>query len=121
MAYSTIAPVRRAESHEWLVTAALATAGFFGSLVLTMGVIGHANDGASLVSAYVTPSTATRPGMQLDATHVQRKHAKAFNYDRPKKRRPSDRNRKPPVYPAIEEPETEYTVLSRGADRAGSN
>eukprot|EP00670_Eutreptiella_braarudii_P006307 CAMPEP_0174279968 /NCGR_PEP_ID=MMETSP0809-20121228/265_1 /TAXON_ID=73025 ORGANISM="Eutreptiella gymnastica-like, Strain CCMP1594" /NCGR_SAMPLE_ID=MMETSP0809 /ASSEMBLY_ACC=CAM_ASM_000658 /LENGTH=72 /DNA_ID=CAMNT_0015372615 /DNA_START=13 /DNA_END=228 /DNA_ORIENTATION=+ len=72
MAYSPVAPVPRAQSHEWLVTAALATAGFFGSLVLTMGVVGHANNGAGAVSAYVAPATATRPGMQLDATHVQR-------------------------------------------------
>lgn len=45
----------------------------------------------------------------LDAKHVNKKAARKSNHTRPRKSRPSDINRKAPVYPSFEKP-PEYTI-----------
>ena len=50
----------------------------------------------------------------LNAKHVQNKAAAKHNHNRPRKSRPSDINRKAPVYPAFEKP-SEYTVSDAAA------
>eukprot|EP00669_Euglena_mutabilis_P006914 TRINITY_DN2367_c0_g1_i1.p3 TRINITY_DN2367_c0_g1~~TRINITY_DN2367_c0_g1_i1.p3 ORF type:complete len:130 (+),score=36.19 TRINITY_DN2367_c0_g1_i1:32-391(+) len=71
----------------------------------------------SLFQALPALGSSTRLGMELGATHPRKKGAKKAADRRPKKSRPSDINRRPPVYPTWEEPAAEYTLIGAGADR----
>mmetsp|Transcript_34516 Transcript_34516/g.41292 ORF Transcript_34516/g.41292 Transcript_34516/m.41292 type:complete len:95 (+) Transcript_34516:66-350(+) len=56
-----------------------------------------------------SPFGVARNAICLDAKHVNKKAARKSNHTRPRKSRPSDINRKVPVYPSFEKP-PEYTI-----------
>lgn len=105
-----------AENRSWVTVGALALGAFVGSVMMTVGTVRVMN--GQETSLFVSPSAvATRPGMELGATHVMNKGAKKMAANRPKKHRPSDRNRKPTEYPTWEEPASDYTVVAAAATR----
>eukprot|EP00557_Chaetoceros_sp_GSL56_P000773 CAMPEP_0176498864 /NCGR_PEP_ID=MMETSP0200_2-20121128/12587_1 /TAXON_ID=947934 /ORGANISM="Chaetoceros sp., Strain GSL56" /LENGTH=89 /DNA_ID=CAMNT_0017897177 /DNA_START=108 /DNA_END=377 /DNA_ORIENTATION=- len=68
----------------------------------------------SSASAFVPMSSPFGVITSLNAKHANNKGAKKAKHNRPRKSRPSDINRKPPVYPSFERP-SEYTISDAAA------
>lgn len=70
---------------------------------------------ASAFAPAPTSFGITRDLICLNAKHVQNKATKKHTKRRPKKRRPSDINRKKVEYPELPTPPAEFTVLDMAA------